>query len=119
MGQADFINQLRELGYAVDALDADKLSFPYEIPVGRFTGHNIRLGFHVPGDFPLTPPSGPHLTPHLLPMNPGAPGHPGRVADSDFGSDWQYWSRPFQKWPGTNKTAKDYMRYIRHLFETQ
>ena len=119
MGQIDFVNQLRELGYAVEELGADKILFPYEIPVGRFKGQKIRLGFHVPADFPLSPPSGPHLAPHLLPINSGAPGHPARVADSDFGPDWQYWSRPFQKWAETNKTARGYMRYIRHLFETQ
>lgn len=119
MGQADFINHLRELGFTVEELGADKISFPYEIPAGRFMGQRIKLGFHVTADFPLSSPSGPHLTPHLLPINAGAPAHPARVADSDFGSDWQYWSRPFRKWAETNKTVKEYLRFIRHLFETQ
>lgn len=119
MGQADFVNQLRELGYTVEELGDNKIAFPYEIPVGRFKGQKIKLGFHAPTDFPVSPPSGPHLTPHLLPMNAGASAHPARVADSNFGPEWQYWSRPFHKWAETNKTAKDYMRYIRHLFETQ
>lgn len=119
MGMIDFINQLRDLGYTVEELGENKIAFPYEIPAGRFQGQKIKLGFNAPTDFPVSSPSGPHLTPHLLPMNSGAPAHPARVADSNFGSEWQYWSRPFQKWAETNKTVKDYMRYIRHLFETQ
>ncbi len=119
MGLADFINQLKELGYAVEELGGDKIVFCYVITCGRFKGQEIKLGFHVPADFPFTPPSGPHIYPYLLPINESAPAHPARVAKSDFGDDWQYWSRPFPNWPNTNKTVKDYMRYIRHLFETQ
>ncbi len=120
MAKADFIRQLTELGYAVEELEGNKIAFPYEIPAGRFEGQKIKLGFDVPPDFPLSPPSGPHLTPHLLPINEGAPAHPARVHRSPFGDDWQYWSRPFRhKWAETNRTVKEYMRYIRHLFETQ
>lgn len=119
MGKADFINQLAELGYTVEQLSDNKIAFHYEIPAGRFKGQKIKLGFDVPPDFPLSPPSGPHLSPHLLPINAAAPAHPTRVHDSPFGSDWQYWSRPFQKWAQTDKKVRDYMRYIRHLFETQ
>lgn len=119
MGLADFINQLKELGYAVEELGDDKIAFSYAIPCGRFKGQEIKLGFHVPLDFPLTPPSGPHISPCLLPINENAPAHPARVANSNFGGAWQYWSRPFPNWSKTSKTAKEYMRYIRHLFETQ
>lgn len=120
MGKEIFIKQLKDLGYVVDDYGDDKISFPYEISIGRFKGTIVVLGFQVPGDFPLSPPSGPHIKPHLLPVNPNAPAHPVRVHESSpFGSEWQYWSRPFQKWAETTRTAKDYMRYIRHLFETQ
>ncbi len=119
MGKADFISQLTELGYVVEQLSDNKIAFQYEVPVGRFKGQKIKLGFDVPLDFPLTPPSGPHLSPHLLPINEAAPAHPTRVHMSPFGNDWQYWSRPFKKWAETNKEGRDYMRYIRHLFETQ
>lgn len=119
MGLGDFVNELKELGYTVEELGDDKIAFTYLIPCGLFKGQKIKLGFHVPPDFPLTPPSGPHISPHLLPINESAPAHPIRVHKSDFSDDWQYWSRPFPNWPKTDKTAKVYIRYIRHLFETQ
>ena len=120
MGLAEFINQLKDLGVDVGELGGDKIALSYVIPCGRFKGQTIKLGFHTPPDFPFTPPSGPHISPHLLPINESAPAHPDRVHHSDFGSEWQYWSRTFPKWTEiTNKTVKNYMKYIQHLFETQ
>lgn len=119
MGLRYFIDQLRDTGLTVEELGGDKIAFTYSIPCGRFKGKEIKLGFHVPPDFPFTPPSGPHISPRLLPINENAPAHPARVHTGDFGDDWQYWSRPFPNWSKTNKTVRDYMRYIRHLFETQ
>ena len=46
-----------------------KLVFPYTIEVGRFAEQQIRLGFQVAEDFPMNPPSGPHVSPRLLPIN--------------------------------------------------
>lgn len=119
MGLADFISGLKELGYEVEDLGRNRIAFRYEIPFGRFKAKEIKLGFQVPPDFNLTPPSGPHISPHLLPINTGAPHHPERVHNSDFGQEWQYWSRPFPEWAKSARTVKEYMRYIRHLFETQ
>lgn len=119
MGLADFISGLKELGYQVEDLGRNRIAFRYEIPCGRFKAKEIKLGFQVPPDFNLTPPSGPHISPHLLPINTGAPRHPQRVHNSDFGQEWQYWSRPFPEWAKSARTVKEYMRYIRHLFETQ
>lgn len=60
----------------------------------------FRLGFVVGNDFPLTPPSGPHVRARMHPIHPQSDlGHPrGGIHQSEFGSDWQYWSRPFPIW---------------------
>lgn len=119
MGVPEFMKGLEDLGHQARQLEGNRIEFKYYVPCGRFMGQEIKLGFEIPADFPLTPPSGPHISPHLLPLNPSAPGHPERVAGSPFGSEWQYWSRPFPNWANTGRTVKTYMAYIRHLFNTQ
>lgn len=120
MPKAEFVKELRELGYQVEELDGDKIVFPYEIPCGRLAEQKIKLGFIAPGDFPLTPPSGPHVSPRLLPINPSSGTHPncGIQESPQFGADWQYWSRPLNHWAQTKRQAKDVMAHIRHLFDT-
>jgi hypothetical protein len=115
----EFVKECEKIGLVVQNQNNRHVIIAYTVPCGRFIGQEIRLGLEIPTDFPLTPPSGPHISPHLLPMNSSAPGHPERVAESPFGSDWQYWSRPFREWPNTARTVKAYMAHIRHLFDTQ
>ncbi len=113
-----FAEQLKGLGYDVKE-NGDKVSFPFKIQTGKRTGEEITLGFVVPPDFLLNPPSGPHVCPRLLPINPAKAPHPvGGVHESDFGKDWQYWSRPIEHWPQTRRNAADYMAHIHRLFET-
>ena len=120
MSREDFIKQLKSLGYAVEERENNRIAVPYTIPLRKFVGQEIRLGFEVPGDFPMNPPSGPHLTPRLLPLNDQSKEHPaGGVHASDFGADWQYWSRPFPNWNNTDRTVKTYLAHIRKLFQTQ
>ncbi len=121
MGRQDFIDQLRELNHRPEILGENRVAFPYIVPVGKFRGREIRLGFVVPGDFPLSPPSGPHVSPRLLPLNTTSQEHPiGGIHDSEpFGKEWQYWSRPHRHWDKTDKTVRAYMAHIRALFETQ
>lgn len=119
MARSDFIEQLKRLGHEVRDLGDGKIAFPFTIPCGKFAGTAIQLGFVAKDDFPLNPPSGPHISPMLLPLNPGAPSHPDRVHESEFGSDWEYWSRPMPDWPKTDRTARAYLAHIRHLFDTQ
>ena len=121
MARQDFIDQLSALGYAVRAHAEGQLAFAYTIPVGRFAERQIELGFQVGDDFPLNPPSGPHISPHLLPLHPAAdlPHPQGGVHLSPLGADWQYWSRPYPNWHGTDRSVRSYLAHIRHLFETQ
>lgn len=105
----DFAAQLRDLGFDVTVTGLF-VTFPFEIQSGGRSGLSVTLGIEVPSDFPATPPSGPHVRPKL--------GHPhGRVHPSPgFGTDGEYWSRPFELWPATNRSASDYMSHVRLLF---
>jgi hypothetical protein len=121
MARKDFTEQLHTLGYRPEERDGNRIVFRYTVPVGKFVGTEIWLGFVVADDFPLNPPSGPHVSPPLLPLHPGNDmPHPlGGVHPSDFGPEWQYWSRPFLGWPSTDRSVRAYMAHIRHLLETQ
>ena len=122
MAKAEFVEQLRVLGYDVK-LEGDRVWFPYKVPVGKFSDRDIELGFQVADDFPINPPGGPHVSPPLLPMHPSSDlPHPagGVHPSAPFGGEWQYWSRPFSNWnQQAQKTAATYMAHIRRLFETQ
>ncbi len=65
MARQDFIDQLEALGYKVEERGDFRLAFRYIVPIGRFEGKEILLGFIVTDDFPLNPPSGPHLWPQI------------------------------------------------------
>jgi hypothetical protein len=120
MPRAEFVEQLRKLGYEV-VVDGDKVSFPYKVPIGKFADKEIQLGFQVADDFPLNPPGGPHISVQLLPIHiqNDLPHPAGGVHPSPVWTNWQYWSRPFSNWNQTDKTVATYMAHIRKLFETQ
>ena len=119
MANQEFIKQLKELGHNPEEIGDDKVSFSFTIPVGKFAGQQITLGFVVPPDFPSGVPSGIHISPQILPLNPNASGHPEKVADSPFGSEWEYWSRPMHHWANTQRNVKEVMRYVNKLFLEQ
>jgi hypothetical protein len=118
MPKAEFVAQLRQLAYDVEEFDGNRVAFGYPVNGGRFAGQTIRLGFDVPGDFPATPPSGPHVSPRLLPLQQGGVHPSGGIHESPFGPDWEYWSRPLQHWPQTKRTVRDVMAHVHHLFDT-
>lgn len=104
----DMSAELEAMGMGISNPMGDFISFSMAIPAGPRRGKIIRIAFQVPGDFPATPPPGPHVSPRL--------GHPdGAVHASALGADWEYWSRPFPNWTSTDKTASDYMAHIRLL----
>lgn len=118
--RTDFIAQLHNLGFLPEELPENRLAFDYVVPVGKFAGTSLRLGLVVADDFPAVPPSGPHISPALLPVTGGGGQHPsGGVHQSPFGAGWEYWSRPFPNWATTDRTVKAYLAFIRRLFETQ
>ena len=119
MGRQQFVEQLQALGFN-PVVNGDRVTFPYVVPVGKFIGEEVTLGFVVNDDFPLNPPSGPHVSPQIRPITGGGGEHPlGGVHGSNFGSTWEYWSRPCNHWSTTGRTVRDYMAHIRHLWETQ
>src|SRR6266540_3013081 len=98
MPAADFIQELRDLGYQVDDSPNPQLEgnvvvrFPFQIPLGTKAGDEITLAFNEPPD--------------------------GGVSDASgtFGADWQYWSRPYNGWAQGDRNVRAYMRHIKHLF---
>jgi hypothetical protein len=118
-GKIEFIDQFKELGIQVEDLGEQKVAFSYCVQTGRFAGKDIKVGFDIPQDFSLTPPSGPHISPRLLPLQSGGSHPSGGIHESPFGADWQYWSRPIQHWNQTKRTVKDILAHIRHLFDSQ
>ena len=108
MGPEDFCSQLANLGYEVTRRGQYAI-FKYEIPLGTLIGQTVQLGLVATNDFPLSPPPGPHVSPRL--------GHPDEAThNSDLGSEWEYWSRPFPSWAATDRTVRAYMAHVRHLF---
>jgi hypothetical protein len=128
-GPEAFSRGLAALGYRPEPLPskADHIVFDYEVESGKFAGTKVRHGFIVPADFPLTPPSGPHVSPHIHPINTNGGPHPtGSVHQSHaaafqdaLGGVWQYWSRPFPDWAASKKTVAAYMSHIWRLWDSQ
>lgn len=124
-GVAAFVDGLIAMGYEPELVsDAqDHVMFDFVVPLGKYTGQTVKLGFIVPVDFPLSIPSGPHVSPSILPLKAEAGPHPSHgVHENRFtsdGTDWQYWSRPFNEWNQRKKTVEAYMGHILRLWETQ
>lgn len=113
----EFADQLRNLGFDVSEPKPGFLAFPYEIELGSRQGETVMLAFQAPS-FPASPPPGPHVSPRLMPQNTSSQTHPeGGIHASDLGDEWQYWSRPFNRWEQTKRTAGDYLAFVRSLFE--
>ncbi|MGI8402472.1 MAG: hypothetical protein ACR2NS_12845 [Gemmatimonadaceae bacterium] len=125
-GAEEFRHQLRSIGIEAALYEETKVVFPFAVSLGKYCGSALKLGLVVPPDFPISPPSGPHLSPPLLPLHPqNDAGHPvgGVHASDDFeriaGDKWQYWSRPFLQWGTTDKSVRTYLRFLNQLFDTQ
>jgi hypothetical protein len=114
-GKGAFSQGLKELGYEPEDRGENRVAFRYTIKDGRFKDRSIIVGIEVPADFNVTCPTGPHMSPSLIPMNPNGAGN-DRAAGSAFGSDWQYLSRPFRdQQDGWNRTKRDVRAYLHHV----
>ena len=115
-----FANGLTDLGYVSEDLGNNRLAFAYTVSAGRFKGQIVRIALEIPPDFHATCPTGPHISPRLIPINPNG-GPSNRAADSPLGADWEYLSRPFVEgtdgWNRTTKDVKAYLRHIQRVFE--
>jgi len=124
-GIAAFIEGLVDMGFSPELLPGttDHVLFDFVVPTGKYAGRTVKLGFIVPVDFPLSIPSGPHVSPSILPLRPESGLHPSHGVHANRftrdGTDWQYWSRPFNEWNQRKKTVEAYMGHIFRLWETQ
>jgi len=124
MGADDIKQQLEAQGYQVQiypgngAYAGGFVSFKFCIPHGQFMGQEVEIALNAP-QFPLVPPSGPYISPHLLPVRPFGQQHPldGIHARNVPTPDFQYWSRPYNGWNESEKTIKDYLCFLRTLFD--
>lgn len=107
VGAAGFLAALAAHGYAVTRQNEFAI-FSYAVEVGSRAGQQLRIGLQIPGDWPLSPPPGPHVSPRM--------GHPhGAVSASPLGDGWEYWSRPAQNW-AADRSMRAYLRHLRTLF---
>lgn len=123
-----FTEGLRAQGHDFRALPGrpDHVVIDYVVQSGCFAGEQVRMGFIIPPDFPLTAPSGPHVSPCLRPSDqPGDhpngarhSSHAAPFADGE-GGDWQYWSRPYPNWKSSRSPVATYMTFIDQLWYTQ
>jgi hypothetical protein len=118
-GKDPFRAGLEELGYTVEDLGANRLAFLLTVAAGRFMGREVKVGLEIPSDFNVTCPTGPHISPRLIPLNPGGTGNDRATETPNFGADWEYLSRPFgeqqQRWNKTKRTVKDYVRHVKRV----
>jgi hypothetical protein len=104
---AGFLAALTQAGFDVTTRDGHAV-FAYLIEAGPKAGEQVQVGLAIPGDWPLSPPPGPHVSPRL--------GHPhGAVHDSPLGPTWEYWSRPVPNWT-LDRSLRAYLRHLRTLF---
>jgi len=121
-GKEAFSEGLTELGYTVEDRGDNRIAFRYVIGAGRFKGREILVGIEVPPDFNVTCPSGPHISPRLIPINPNGTANDRAAESQSFGADWEYLSRPLgdqqQGWHRTKRNVKSYMRHLKRILET-
>jgi hypothetical protein len=120
-GKDVFVAGLTQLGYTSEDRGDSRVAFKYMIQAGQFKDKAIAVGIEVPADFNVTCPPGLHISPRLIPINTGGAAN-DRAADSPFGPEWEYLSRPFVEaqdgWNRTTKDVKAYLRHVKRILET-
>ncbi|WP_282160374.1 hypothetical protein [Ulvibacterium marinum] len=119
MGNQELMNQLQGKGFETWEHTDNFVCFKFTVPHGKFRGQEIKIALQAP-QFPLVPPSGPYISPHLLPMTGGSGTHPygGIHRRNKPTAEYQYWSRPFKGWV-SGMSIEDYLGFLRTLFDFQ
>jgi hypothetical protein len=101
-----FLIDLSDLGYSAEKLaGTDNQNYAvirnFDIPVGRFQGQIIDLGFPVPNDYPRLIGTSIHIrsVPQLLEYTDTIP-NVRNIITSALGSEWRYWSFRLEVTPG-------------------
>lgn len=118
VGNDLFQEQLHELGVETSSPAPGFIAFKFQVPHGRFEGKQISIAVQAP-KFPLIPPSGIFVSPHIMPISGGGGNHPeGGIHNQRQPNDeYQYWSRPYKEWNKSSMTVVDYLGFIRTLFD--
>jgi hypothetical protein len=123
-GPEGFRDELLSLGYQAEVRAGRFVLFDYVVEVGPAEGSTVHIGLE-PTDHPRTPPTGPFVSPRLLPIKPDSSPAPfGGVHEAatrdgfeDPSGVWEYWSRPFNEWGEHGRTARSYLDiHLRRLF---
>lgn len=90
---------LRERGLNVEIIGGEDGAMytavtGYTIPAGALAGRICDVAIQRVDTVPYVVPAAIHTRPHLVPMD-GA--EPLKTLDSAIGSDWQYWSRRYDR----------------------
>lgn len=127
-GVVAFTDGLKAMGFDPLPLPGkqDHVVIDYKVECGKFAGQQVKLGFIVPPEFPLSPPSGPHVSPHVREIKTDGTHPTGAIHQTQaaafqeaLGTPWQYWSRPFVEWGQSRKTVPTYMSHIWRLWNSQ
>lgn len=124
MAVNDFLAELVELGHKdARTIASECVVWTWKVETGPLLGRAVEIGVRVAEDYPDTPPRGPFVRPHLMPMNAQGGQHPhdGVHPGSQHGfpdDSWQYWSRPCNGWPNSTRDARAYRAFVRTLFDT-
>jgi len=128
IGVQAFVTGLEALGFKPQQLPGNQnhIFFDYTVENGKFKDKMVRLGLIVPHDFPMTPPTGPYVSPDIHPINTSGPHPLGAIHkqqalpfEAGAGGTWQYWSRPFSNWATSKRSVPTYMSHISKLWELQ
>jgi hypothetical protein len=119
-GRELFIEGLKQLDLVPEERGDKGVVFSYTIKAGRFAGQTVTVGIEVPPDFNVVPPSGPHISPRLIPEKTDGAGNdraaPSPAFDKPGETAWQYLSRPFVDGAaGWNRTTRDVKAYFHHI----
>jgi len=122
-GPERLIKELLALGHEaelVTATDGNRFAVisNFVVPLGRFAGREIDLGFLGTADFPISVASSIHVraNPQLYEKTDSV-ANVRNITDSALGPEWRYWSKNLG-WNGNGeKSARHLMTIINGVFE--